>query len=92
MLAATGLDAFALDLRRLPASGPVADWFAQAQPTRNIGNSFTPGEPANEFEAEYEELVLPDGFDVVVFFRQASRAVPTAAEIKRGSYDLVADE
>ena len=88
MLMATGLDAFALDLRRLPASGHVADWFAQARPTRDIGNSFTPDGPAGGMDAEYQDQVVPEGFDVVVFFRQASRAVPTAAEIARGSYDL----
>ena len=92
MLMATGLDAFALDLRRLPASGPVAAWFAQARPTRNIGNSFTPKDPASETDSEYEDQVVADGFEVIVFFRRGSRAVPTEAEIARGSYDLGADQ
>jgi erythromycin esterase len=29
-----------LDLRRLPASGPVTAWFEWEQPTRNLGNSW----------------------------------------------------
>ena len=91
MLAAVGLDAFALDVRQLPDSGPVAEWFARPRPTRNVGNSFTPDPPPSGIEAEYEDQVVADGFDVVVFFRRASRAVPTAAEIERGSYDLGAE-
>ncbi|WP_412060312.1 erythromycin esterase family protein [Rubrivirga sp. IMCC45206] len=83
-LAAAGLDAFALDLRQLPDAGPVAEWFATARPVRDIGNSYHPDSP----EQNVEDRVEAEGFDVVVFFQTASRAVPTPAEIERGSYDL----
>ena len=81
---AAGPDAFALDLRTLPDSGPVAEWFRAARPARNIGNSYDPDRPGDFSEA----AVVADGFDVVVFFRTTDRAVPTAAERARGGYDL----
>ncbi len=83
-MTATGLDAFALDLRQIPTSGPVADWFRQPRPARNVGNSYDPDHP----DGYVESSVLPDGFDVAVFFRHADRAVTTAAQIQQGSYDL----
>ncbi|WP_420455567.1 erythromycin esterase family protein [Rubrivirga sp.] len=81
---ATGLDAFALDLRELPASGPVAEWFRTPRPARNIGNSYDPDRP-DDF---VEETVVADGFDAVVFFRETTRAMPTAEALARGYHDL----
>ena len=40
-LAATGLPIFAVDLRRLPKSGPVAQWFSQPHPSRSIGSAYS---------------------------------------------------
>lgn len=36
MLASTRIPLFALDLRKLPKKGPVAEWFAQPRPSRSI--------------------------------------------------------
>ncbi len=81
---ATGLDAFALDLRRLPDEGPVAEWFRTPRPARNIGNAYDPDRPADFAE----ETVVAEGFDGLVFFRHAERAVPTAEALAAGRHDL----
>ena len=47
-LARAGLSVAAVDLRSRPASGPVTEWFAQAQETRSIGAGFS-GEAAASF-------------------------------------------
>jgi len=39
-LAATGQSICAIDLRKLPEQGPVADWFRQVHPTRSIGSAY----------------------------------------------------
>jgi erythromycin esterase len=39
-LAAAGLRLAAIDLRKLPKKGPVADWWSHAHETRNVGASY----------------------------------------------------
>ena len=41
-LATAGPDLLALDLRKVPKTGPVADWFAVPRPARAIGAMFNP--------------------------------------------------
>jgi erythromycin esterase len=59
-----------LDLRRLPASGAVAEWFRSPQQMRSIGSSFS-SEPNM-----MTELVLPDHFEAVIYVEATTRARP----------------
>lgn len=59
-----------LDLRRLPPSGTVAEWFRSPQSVREIGASFS-GE-ANMAR----ELVLPDEYEAVIYVETTTRARP----------------
>jgi erythromycin esterase len=71
-LAAVGIPVFAVDLRQLPKGGPVAQWFAQAHPSRSIG-------------AAYSDSLAPslwspgpakDDFDVLLFVEKTAAAHP----------------
>jgi erythromycin esterase-like protein len=77
-------EVFAVDLRAVPEHGPVAAWFGQARPTRMIGNAFDPDDP----DAFIESVVIPESYDILIFFRTTRRALPTDRELRRGSYDL----
>lgn len=59
-----------LDLRRLPASGEVAEWFRAPQLTRAVGSSFS-GEADMAME-----LVLPDVYEAVIYVEATTRARP----------------
>jgi erythromycin esterase len=59
-----------LDLRRLPPSGPVAEWFHRPQPVRGVGSSFT-GEADMAME-----VVLPDLYEAVIYVEATTRARP----------------
>ncbi|HEY4593920.1 MAG TPA: erythromycin esterase family protein, partial [Thermoanaerobaculia bacterium] len=59
-----------LDLRRLPASGAVAEWFRSPQQMRSIGAAFT--SEANMVS----ELVLPDDYEAVIYVEATTRARP----------------
>jgi len=59
-----------LDLGRLPASGPVAEWFRSLQPMREIGAAF-------RGEADMAtEVVLPDRYEAVIYVEATTRARP----------------
>jgi erythromycin esterase len=59
-----------LDLRRLPPSGPVAEWFRRPQLTRGVGSTFT-GEADMAMEG-----VLPDLYEAVIYVEATTRARP----------------
>jgi erythromycin esterase len=59
-----------LDLRRLPPSGPVAEWFRRPQQVRGVGSSFT-GEADMAME-----VVLPDLYEAVIYVEATTRARP----------------
>jgi len=59
-----------LDLRRLPPSGPVAEWFRRPQQVRGVGSSFT-GEADMAME-----VVLPDIYEAVIYVEATTRARP----------------
>jgi len=59
-----------LDLRRLPPSGPVAEWFRGPQQVRGVGSSFT-GEADMAME-----VVLPDLYEAVIYIESTTRARP----------------
>jgi erythromycin esterase len=59
-----------LDLSRLPASGPVAEWFRRPQQMREIGAVFSG-------EADMvTELVLPGHYEAVIYVETTTRARP----------------
>lgn len=68
VLAGAGLPLFALDLRAVPASGPVAAWMAAPHPLRDVGASFLPsGE-----DGYYLDTALLDDYDAIVFVGETS--------------------
>lgn len=68
--ARAGLPLFVLDLRNLPRSGPVRDWFAAAHPVREIGALYD-----GEKEMSSRQ-VLPDLYDAVIFVERTTPARP----------------
>ena len=71
-LASTGTGILALDLRRVPSRGSVADWFRLARPARSIGAVF---DPAHE-DAYYVTQSAPRAYDALLFVSTTSSAVP----------------
>ncbi len=59
-----------LDLRRLPPSGPVTEWFRRPQVMRKIGSTFS-SEPDVA-----TEVVLPALYEAVIYFEATTRARP----------------
>ncbi len=59
-----------LDLRRLPAEGPVAEWLRAPQLSRAVGSAFS-GEADMAME-----LVLPEVYEAVVYVEATTRARP----------------
>ena len=59
-----------LDLRRLPAEGPVAEWLRAPQLTRQVGTAFS-GEADMAME-----LVLPEVYEAVIYVEATTRARP----------------
>jgi len=68
-LAAAGIPLFAVDLRRAPSSGTVADWLNTPQPMRSIGAIYSESAPDAYFGP-----VTPHSFDVILFVRRTSAA------------------
>lgn len=63
MLASAGLDVAAIDLRGLPPTGAVAEWFGMARPTRNSWGGYS--ETASD--DYFLDYLLPEAFDVLLF-------------------------
>lgn len=70
VFASSGVPLFALDLRRAPSSGPVAQWFRAEHAMRNIGSLFSADSPAQYMVP----LILPDIFDVLMFVKRVTVA------------------
>jgi erythromycin esterase len=69
-MAAVGLPVFAVDLRRAPTTGPVADWLASAPLTRSVGSAY-----AYDRDHRFWRGANPrDAFDVLVFVDETSPA------------------
>ena len=68
-LAAAGIPLFAVDLRRAPSSGTVADWLNTPQPMRSIGAIYSESAPDAYFVP-----VTPHSFDVILFVRRTTAA------------------
>ncbi len=94
VLASTGIPIFALDLRRVPAEGPVAEWFKSHKKTRNIGAQYSEATASNYMV----NMVVPERFDAMLFVEKttAARKNPPvrqgpAPQAPQG-YDAVANE
>lgn len=68
-LAKVGLPLFVVDIRRGPASGPVADWLHSPHPERSVGAVFNP---------EWEPVLITpaEHYDVLVYVERTTRARP----------------
>ena len=62
-----GIPYFFLDLRDI-IPGPATDWLFQPLLYRYVGSGYQPANP----EAEFEDAVLPDMFDVMVYFEDTT--------------------
>jgi erythromycin esterase len=69
-LTAAGIPLFALDLRTVPATGPVADWFRSSHATRSIGSMY----PENSPYALMADQVAPETFDALLFVEKTTAA------------------
>jgi erythromycin esterase len=67
---ATAGPLFALDLRRLPKSGVVRDWFSRAQGMLDLGALFNEGAP----EAFVEQVDVSAQYDVLLFVEKTTSA------------------
>lgn len=71
-LAATGLPLFALDVRNLPRTGPVAEWARQPHASRSIGAVyFGPDAPSTLVNSPVQEM-----FDAILFVGKTTVARP----------------
>ena len=71
-LGATGLPYAAFDLRRLPETGYVAEWFAKPHKTLHIGGGFNP-QAASNFARDEQVTEL---YDVLLFVDETTAARP----------------
>jgi erythromycin esterase-like protein len=71
-LAKTGIPIFAVDLRRVPTTGPVAEWFSMPHPSRSIGSMYSE-ENARFF---WGSSHAPQDYDVLLFVEKTSAARP----------------
>lgn len=74
--AAAGLDMAVVDLRRLPAGGPVATWFSTPRPTRNSGGVYDAADP----QRHLLPYVADEAFDALIYIdsTHATRPVEPA--------------
>ncbi len=71
-LAATGPPLFALDVRKLPKTGPVAEWAQQPRASRSIGAVyFGPNAPSTLVTSP-----VPEMFDVILFVEKTTASRP----------------
>ena len=73
-LASAGIPRFALDLRQLPKTGSVAQWFAEAHAMRSIGAMYSEKDAAMAVASTRWQ----EAFDVILFVEKttAARANP----------------
>jgi len=69
-LAATGIPLFALDLRQVPKSGPVAAWWSESHRTRSIGAVYSEDSPSGYLM----DLAAPESFDFLLFVEKTTAA------------------
>jgi erythromycin esterase-like protein len=69
-LAASGIPILALDLRQIPKTGPVAEWWNQTHKTRSIGAVFSEDAEENY----WSETKAPDCYDAILFVDNTTAA------------------
>jgi erythromycin esterase len=74
-LATAGPDLLALDLRKVPKTGPVADWFAVPRPARSIGAMFDPAQEKSFYTAQSP----PRAYDALLFVKSTTSAIPASS-------------
>ena len=74
-LARTGIPMFFLDLRRLPGTGVIYDWFYAPRIFKSIDSVF-----ANEKDIRHW-FKVPVYFDAVIFFEDTTRAQPNPSSL-----------
>jgi erythromycin esterase len=65
------LPRFFLDLRGLPSDSPATNWLLTSHPFRHIGAGYDPTSPEDFFLSG----ILPDMFDVIIYFQDTSRSI-----------------
>jgi erythromycin esterase len=81
-LATAGLPLLALDLRRVPRSGAVREWFATPRPMRSIGSVFSDQSPS-DFLQDVDPLATYDSILFVESTTSARPLSPSAADSRR---------
>jgi hypothetical protein len=71
MLASTGIPLFALDLRNVPKTGAVADWFQSAHNTRSIGAIYS----EDSGSAYLTPQIVPERCDALLFVEKTTSAI-----------------
>lgn len=71
-LAKTGIPIFAVDLRRLPANGSVAEWFRQTHPSRSVGAMYSDDSRGQYWNPNHAN----EDFDVLLFVEKTTAARP----------------
>lgn len=69
-LASAGIPLFALPLRHVPPSGPVADWWKEPHQTRSIGGPY----PEDSPYASLVNLKATETFDALLFVEKTTAA------------------
>lgn len=77
-LAAVGLPAFALDLRRIEYGESLADWLSTQPATRQIGAVYSEQEAGNYFETRDPRIA----FDILVFIESTTAARPNPLVVR----------
>jgi erythromycin esterase len=85
-LARAGFAAAVFDLRTIPASGPVAEWFAEPHQTRSIGAGYADAFAANFV---YPTLVRAR-YDALIFVDSTARARPNPGGVREPAEPLAA--
>jgi erythromycin esterase-like protein len=70
--AATGIPLFAIDLRNVTKSGPVATWFSEPHQSRSIGALYTEDTAAHYLM----DLHAPQTYDAMLFVEKTTAARP----------------
>lgn len=77
--ALANLKTAALDLRNIPQTGPVAEWFAAPHKTRHIGAAYNTSEDLYH----YTKAVIQQDFDALLFVKTTTAAHPVEAQRKK---------
>lgn len=72
VLAQTGLQQAAVDLRELPEEGPVAEWWGELHSVRNVGVGYNESSPSDAWAPR----VIPNHYDALIFVKSTTPARP----------------